>query len=268
MDALVWFDHIQETRSGMTMLKTLLLLASGMLAAGCSAERSQAGETASPSPSEAATPLPGTYATEAGWGQLRIERHSDEVNLRFKLETENSGYGCSMQGTIGRDKNAVLVDSVPGGSQCKLTMRKTTDGVEVATSSPEACSAFCGENGSFEGDYVAVEAACTNESIATLLKRIPDAADASTEAARSLQAVLKACGRTLGYSTTADIRLALASKQHQSGDNATCLVTLSPYAEDASRSDDELIDGMTPAVADETVGVMTSVRELMTLCGN
>lgn len=251
----------------MERLRLWFPLFAGMVVTGCSSERSHA-EAAAPQPTDSVNVSPGSYVTQAGWGQLRIHPSPGSGELRFQLETENSGYGCSMAGTIGSDPQSILVDRIAEGDQCSLTMQVVDDGIEVGTASPDACALHCGNNGSFKGTYLSVDDLCGADSVTAAIKTARSSDSPHTAApAESMDAVLRKCGQTLTYSTLADVRLAVAAARHRIGDNAHCLAALAPYAEDASRSDDDLTDGMSPSAADQTIAVMSSVREMLELCG-
>ncbi|HHA2820897.1 hypothetical protein [Stenotrophomonas maltophilia] len=252
----------------MDLLKWLPALVAAALLSGCPAGQSQA-EVSAPSPAPSPRLSPGTYSTERGWGQLLLQARPGSTSQQFHLETESSGAGCSLAGTLGDDLQSVAVDPAPGAAQCLLTMQPTAQGIEVGTRTADACAAYCGSNGGFKGHYLAVSDRCMTDNVAAALRQAAakTAPYSAAGTASTLEALQASCADTLPLSTIADIRLAIASAQHDAGNNAACQAALSPYAEDAARSDDELADGMSPAAADEYVGLIASVREALKMCG-
>lgn len=252
----------------MDLLKWLPALIAAALLSGCPAGQSQA-EVSAPSPAPSPRLSPGTYSTERGWGQLLLQARPGSTSLQFHLETESSGAGCSLAGTLGDDLQSVAVDPAPGAAQCLLTMQPTAQGIEIGTRTGDACAAYCGSNGGFKGHYLVVNDRCMTDNVAAALRKAAEktAPYSAAGTASALEALQASCADTLPLSTIADIRLAIASAQHEAGNNAACQGALSPYAEDAARSDDELADGMSPAAADEYVALIASVREALKLCG-
>lgn len=251
----------------MERLQCVLLLIAGMVATGCATGAPKA-QAPVPADGRYAGVTPGSYATLGGWGELSIRNASDHGLLVFQLDTESSGYGCTMSGTIDRKDQTIRVDPSEAGGQCPLTMRASDGGIEVGSPSPGQCESYCGYNGSFIGIYLAVESQCTREAVARQIQRAQGGGSQRSMAmsADALEALLQTCGRTLSYASTAEIRLAAAAAHLQTGKRANCLAVLSPYAEDASRSDEDLTDGMTPAAANEVLSTLSAVRQAIDLC--
>lgn len=246
--------------------RTSALLAAAFLA-GCTSERSLAQEVDRPGPGHIARQAD-TYITQGGWGELRLLEGERDGHLRFHLETETSGYGCSMTGTVSRNLRSVEVEPLPGSDQCTLTMHRTERGIEVGTTSHDTCTAYCGSNGSFKGVYLAVKPICASDSIQATLRQSGQrtTAEEDHETISAHEAILKVCGETLPYSVAASLRTEIAAAYQRKGDNTSCLATLSAYTDDASRTDDELTDGMSSGAAEEVTSVMATVRPLIVRC--
>ncbi len=253
----------------MDLLKCLPALAAAALLCGCPAGHSQA-EASAPAPAASQRLSAGTYATERGWGQLQLQARPGSTALQFHLETESSGAGCSLAGTLDDDLQSVKVDPAPGAAQCLLTLHPTPQGIEVGTRTVDACAAYCGSNGGFRGHYLAVTDACSTDNVAAALRKAAETTGPSSAAgtASRLDALQASCAATLSLTTIGDIRLAIAAAQHEAGNNDACRAALSPYAEDAGRSDDEMTDGMSPVAAEEYVALIASVRGALRMCGH
>ncbi|WP_305805914.1 hypothetical protein [Stenotrophomonas sp. YIM B06876] len=245
---------------------TSALLAAAILAS-CTSERSLAQEVDRPAPGHTARPAD-TYITQGGWGELRLFEGGRDGHLRFQLETETSGYGCSMTGTASGNLRSVEVEPLPDSDQCTLTMHRTERGIEVGTTSPDSCTAYCGSNGGFKGVYLAVKPVCASDSIQATLRQSEQRTTAEDDhkTISAHEAILKVCGETLPYSVAAGLRMEIAAAYQRKGDNASCLTTLSAYTDDASRTDDELTDGMSAVAAEEVTSVMASMRALISRC--
>lgn len=265
----------------MEHLRIVMLLA-GCLLSGCSAAQppgqGHPGETgnnpASPRPQPGPVDPPpqtlqaGFYATQGGWGQLRIEPASGASAARFRLETENSGYGCSMAGTVQNAGGSALVDREGQAALCTLTLRPAQGHIVLDTTAHAACNAYCGENGSFQGTYQRIADNCAPQPVHSTRQRSKAllARGAHAEAAEELEPVFLHCLDTLAFVDAAGVRLDIAAARHGSGDDAGCLAALKPYVADAQRSDDDLTEGMSPAVADDFIAIISAARDSLALC--
>jgi len=182
--------------------------------------------------------------------------------MRFELHSESSGYECRMSGTATRNLQITHVDPAPGVDACPLIMRRTERGIELDTSTPDACAAYCGHNGSFKGLYLSVDPMCTEGNIQKTLER----AGTGKEQPGIIRMMTERCVETLPNSSVAALRLELAAAHDREGDPANCLAALSPYAADIAKSNDELTQGMTGAAAEEITGIMEVVRKMMDRC--
>ncbi len=243
----------------------------------------QAAQSASPSatasvdasratapPAAAATmPAPGHYATEHGWGQLTIEPDTQGTS-GFSLETLNADASCSFSGKLRGTQAAVYDGDQPG--TCTLEIAKTGAGaaIRAATGSEHACREYCGGNGSFEGDYLPLAAACEPTAVQRTRKAFQSLYDRKdyAKAEATLAPLYRSCLATSSFSDEGAIRNDYAITRHRLGDDAGCLQTLAPYRDDANRSDEAIADGMSPAIVDDYLGVIRAARTNLKLCGH
>ncbi|MCS3746819.1 hypothetical protein FHY18_002415 [Xanthomonas arboricola] len=217
----------------------------------------------------AARPAPGHYATEHGWGQLTIEPDTQGTS-GFSLETLNADASCSFSGKLRGTQAAVYDGDQPGS--CTLEIAKTGAGaaIRAATGSEHACREYCGGNGSFEGDYLPLAAACEPTAVQrtrTAFQSLYDRKDYA-KAEATLAPLYRSCLATSSFSDEGAIRNDYAITQHRLGDDAGCLQTLAPYRGDANRSDEAIADGMSPAIVDDYLGVIRAARTNIKLCGH
>lgn len=209
----------------------------------------------------AAQVLPGHYATQPGWGQLTVQS-----DARFTLETQNVDAGCSFSGTLHG-----LQAAVDDGT-CTLQIAPTANGVAVAATAgaESACREYCGGNGSFAGDYLKQDAACTSQAMQRTRRAFQSSYDrkdyAGAEAA--LAPFYHDCLAGLSFSDAGAIRNDYALTQHKLGDDAGCRQTLAPYRDDAKRSDEAISEGMTPALVEDYLRVIHAARTNLQLCGD
>ncbi len=202
------------------------------------------------------------YVTQGGWGELLLSGTRENDLLRFELRSSSSGYECRMSGTTSKSLQSTHVDPAPGTSHCQLTMHRIERGIDLGTTTPETCAAYCGQNGSFKGLYLSVDPMCTQGTIQETL----DQASNGNARPGIIKTIAERCMKTLPYSSVAALRLELAAAYDREGDQANCLSALSPYAADAARSDDEITEGMTGAAAEEITDIMEVVRSMMDRC--
>lgn len=237
----------------------------------------QSGSTADPAaaPADSAndmfsvpSPAPGHYATELGWGQLTIEPEKEGASS-FSLETVNAGYGCSFSGKLRGARGTVYDGDSPG--ICTLEIARTQNGASIrsATDSERECREYCGNNGSFEGDYLKLDATCEPAAMQRAREAFQVLYDRKdyAKAAATLAPVYRQCLTTAGFTDEGAIRNDYAITGHKLGDDAACLEALAPYRDAAGRSDDDITDGMTPAVIDDYLTVVHAARTNLKLCG-
>lgn len=211
---------------------------------------------------------PGHYATDQGWGQLTIEPEKEGAS-RFSLETVNAGYSCSFSGKLRGTQAAVYDGDTPG--MCFLEINGTQNGISIhsATGAEDQCREYCGVNGSFEGDYLRLDAACepaTVQRTRSAFQALYDRKDYA-KAEATLAPIYRRCLTTADFVDEGAIRNDYAITQHKLGDDAACLEALASYRGAADQSDDDIIDGMTSEVVDDYLSVIHAARTNIKLCG-
>lgn len=210
---------------------------------------------------------PGHYATDRGWGQLTIEPGKEGAS-GFSLETVNAGYGCSFSGKLHGARGAVYDGDSPG--MCTLEIARTQNGASIrsATGSEGECREYCGNNGSFEGDYLKLDATCEPAAVQQAREAFQALYDrkAYAKAAATLAPVYLTCLVTSSVADEGAIRNDYAITRHKLGDDAACREALAPYRDAAGRSDGDITDGMSPAVSDDDLTVVHAARTNLKLC--
>lgn len=259
----------------------LVLLAAGWLQAGCTQAQPEplpaapiaaaAGSSdqmvaASANASTNADQVsPGEYATEGGWGRLSIDATTGD-GIQFSLESENAGDGCSLSGSL-QGRRATVHE---GGkaTQCVLELTPGAHGLAVGTSSAEACDAWCGSNGSYQGEYLRLTAACAADAVEAARARFKQLYDrkAFAEADQALAPVYRECLPTLAMIDEGGVRNDYALNRHKLKDDAGCVAALGKYRADAARSDEDITESMAPGVAEDFLAVVRAARTNLALC--
>lgn len=109
------------------------------------------------------------------------------------LSTENAGSGCSFPGRLQANLATAFHGNAPG--QCALDLAATPAGIRVEPATVAACDAYCGSNGSYQGDYLRLAPACTPDAIAKARERFKALYDdqAYAEADQALAPVYRQC---------------------------------------------------------------------------
>ena len=182
------------------------------------------------------------------------------------LSTENAGSGCSFSGRLQANLATVFDGNAPG--QCALDLTAAPAGIHVDTTTFAACDAYCGSNGSYQGNYLRLAPACMPEAIAKARERFKALYDdqAYAEADQALAPVYRQCLSTLPMLDEGGIRNDYALNRHKLEEDADCLAALQKYRDDAARTDDEIADGMAPAVVEDYLAIIRAARTNMALC--
>lgn len=212
------------------------------------------------------SPQPGEYVTEKGWGRLQVSKQGER--LLFSLDSVTGEAGCSLNGEFKGGTGIVKEDSIP--SACVLSFVERGQDLEVSASTQAECKKFCGYNGGFEGTYGRAKRGCRQDEIEQArneYKRLYSDKDYKAAVVK-LSPVLSDCLATLEWEEEGGIRIDLAIAQYKSGLHEECLETLSQYAEDAKRDDEEITEGWTPAFADRYLSIIQAARTNIALCTN
>ena len=208
--------------------------------------------------------LAGEYITEKGWGHLRIS--DQQGGLIFSIASVTGEDMCALDGVIRNGQGVVANDTGP--STCIVDFVEDDSGIDVSARTPAQCKHFCGYNGEFEAKYLDVKAGCGRSAIQQTrdsFKLLYDSKNYKS-ALEALSPVLAECLPTLDWEEEGGIRNDLAIAQYKSGLHEQCLATLEPYAEDAGKDDDAVVDGWPPALADRYLSIVKAARTNMALC--
>jgi hypothetical protein len=207
---------------------------------------------------------PGEYVTEKGWGRLQLIEH--EGTLTFAIESVTGEDYCTLHGAIQADIGTADDDS--DSAACAVKFTDTTQGIEVAATTPTVCRRSCGYNGNFEGHYLKVVDGCSRSNLDRAREAFKHQYDSKdyTAALTTLSPALKDCLPTLEWEEEGQIRNDLAITQYKNGLYAECLATLDTYINDADKDDDAVTEGWTPALADRYLAIIHAARTNISLC--
>lgn len=210
-----------------------------------------------------ATPKPGEYIMEGGWGTL-VVRAGSEGGVDFKIDTLGANaHSCQLEGTVHSGIANVPTDGEDG--QCHIAFISASDGVQVAPLTLEECRYFCGMRAGFSGVYLKPNPRCEDaarENTRHLFKAQYDARD-YREAQRTLEPLLSVCAKTLFWIEEGEIRNDLAITQYHLHDYHACLVTLKQYAGAAGKKRGE---DLPPADADMYSSIYEPAQHNIALC--
>lgn len=213
----------------------------------------------------------GDYATADGWGELRLETASTPAQLTFNLQTVTSDHVCSFEGLADVDSGIALPSDARFAPGCTLQLRPTGNGVQIDPLDDDteaACRNYCGANGSYEGHYLAIAPACTWQALKTAKAT---ARTASSQAQRRqararLSPLLEQCPPTLPLEQAVDLHALVAQLHAADGNGRACRATMARYAEDASRSQDDLLADASPSWGRALSAAMAQVRQALAGC--
>lgn len=209
----------------------------------------------------------GTYVTEGGWGRLIIDAPKGKELPKFSLDTENVDSGCTISGQLDKSGRAVVYEGAEP-SQCSLALRMEANAVAISTSTKAQCQAYCGSNGSFEGIYKRVSSNCAADAIEKARHDFKFLYDKKkyVEAKGALAPIYRSCVPTMSLADEGALRNDYALTLYKLKDKPGCLSALSKYKQDAARTDDQISEGMAPAVVDEYLTVIHAARTNIGLC--
>ena len=234
------------------------------IASGCVPAHSRAGDVRQPTNVVGATSEE-VYYVEGGWGHLKFGAVNDGGRRPFNIETVSDGNECAIKGEVSKDLQSLTVFPISATSKCDIAMSQTSAGVEVVAGS-DGCSDYCGYNASFEGVYLAVDPICTSESIESITQQLPLDVVGGDNALVTAERALQVCKKTMTYYTSSKLRVEAAKAFERAGDRKECALMLSPYAEDVSKTEDELAEGKTPNALGDILEVMDLVRPVLMRC--
>lgn len=220
---------------------------------------------AQPAPAHA-DPAPGEYQTEGGAGRLTVTRQG-ATTLGFRLRADGpNGHSCALDGEI---LAGVASLALPGVREiCRVVFGRSGEGVEVSTTSADACRQFCGARASFEGVYRPAVAGCAEparRAARRQFKALYDAGDYA-KALAALEPVLQRCAGAMPWLEAGWIRNDLALAQLKQGAPRDCLHTLEPLRADAARSEADIRAAYPPSDADRYLAILRATRHNAARC--
>jgi hypothetical protein len=215
--------------------------------------------------SKEASPLPGEYITNGGWGVLTIYKPERQAT-KFSLNSFGAnGHTCSLEGIV--NSGQAELDIGEAGRVCKVQFRDTPQGVVVSAIDMDPCRNFCGTRAGFDGEYLAISPACTvrarresKERFAALYKR-----KSYQQALVVLSPILTNCAKALDWFEIGRIRNDIAITQYHLGKLADCLTTLAPLT-DRGRSESELQDELPPTDFTSYLPIARATWHNLSLC--
>lgn len=215
---------------------------------------------------QTATMQPGKYVTEGGWGHLTIEPAKGGAQ-RFAIEALGGNmHSCTLDGDIRNGKS--LLDVGEPGKPCVVSFKLVGSNVQVSNSTAEQCRQFCGMRAAFDGLYLTPAAGCDSPARRATRNKFKALYDkkAFDEARAVLQPVLANCASTMDRIALSSLRNDLAITQYHLGDFAACISTLAPLAEDASKTDAEVLNSYPPSDAESFLPSVRAARVNLKLC--
>lgn len=213
-----------------------------------------------------ATPAPGVYATEGGFGQLTVQAPVGGAS-RFAIETQGAnGHSCALDGTI-RGGRAQL-DTTPGDPACVIGFEPLASGYRVSGSGGGECRYFCGARAGFEFDYLPLPTACETQQVQRQRDRFLRDYKAKRygDAAPVLQTLLTQCERWLNWFEVGEVRNDLAITQYHLGQKAACRATLAPVAATATRNRQTLQASLPPTDFESYLPIAKATWHNLKLC--
>jgi len=214
----------------------------------------------------AASLVAGEYVPEGGWGTLTLTPGKNGA-LLFLIETVGAnGHMCGLDGEVREGR--VTLETMEGEEPCLITMEMTPEGVDVQSSTSEACRFFCGARAGFEALYLRQPASCTRKTVAATRGKFKKLYDAKRfgEARAALHPLLTECSRYLDRFTEAWIRNDLAITLHKLGALGECRAVLEPLEADARMTDEELRENYPPSDAEMWMPIVRAARTNLRLC--
>lgn len=218
-------------------------------------------------PSQATELVPGVYISDGGGGTLDIRVQTARARWPFRLTSVGgNGHICDLEGTIVNDR--AMVEVGKDAEPCQVAFKAEQGAISVETSTPEACSNFCGARAYFVGTYSRPPPRCAPKARAEAqgrfdkLYRAKDYKGALAE----LTPILSACGNFLGLLESSQLRNDVAITQYHLGRFSDCGTTLAPVLEIAGDDEEELRDHLPPTDFDNFIPLARAAWYNAKLC--
>lgn len=213
--------------------------------------------------------IPGQYILSGDSGTLKIRR-DDSGSLMFEIESIGGNcHTCSVSGTIRRGLGYADSWAADGSdSNCRITFKQRGTEIQVSSTTPEECRAYCGMRAGFEGSYKRAPALCTRSSQQNRrneflkLYRSRDFAGAI----KILEPLLFQCSEFVNWIEIDDIRNDLALAQLHSGNPKACLQTLAATTAAPYTNEEKLKEEFPPCDFDNYINVAQATWHNKSLC--
>lgn len=217
---------------------------------------------------QSASPAPGEYLTERGWGRLLLKPAAAGGAQAFAIEAQSANaHVCMVEGSL-REQQARIET---GGSEpaCVIDFTPTAGGLRVTPTTPAACRYFCGEGAQFSGLYLQPAPGCRSAEVKQARASFKQQFDKKdyARARATLAPVLAACAKLLTESDQGWVRNDLALTLYRLGDAAECRRVLAPLAELVALSDEQLRDTYAAAYVPTQERIARATRANLKLCG-
>lgn len=218
-----------------------------------------------------ATPAPGEYLVDGGWGTLVVTPEPKGMqrgqSALFKINALGAnGHSCEIDGSIHH--GIASVDTFVNGKVCRVGFTVTVAGIDVKPLTEEECRYFCGARASFNGLYAKAIPGCENEARNKTRKHFKQLYDARQyqDARAVLEPLLTQCGKSLHWIEDGAIRNDLAITQYHLRDYSGCQDTLKQFQGDDA---DKYLDGLKasePSSGDAYEAILGPARHNLMLC--
>jgi len=209
---------------------------------------------------------PGEYVTERGWGNLAVKPGKGGA-MAFEINAIGGNmHICNLDGEIRGGR--ALLEGIDDKNPCIVTFKPVPQGLDVATTTEDACRQYCGARAHFAGLYLRPAKGCAGKEVTATRAAFKRHYDAKrfAEARTLLEPVLAGCAKTLGWIDEAWVRNDLAITQYRLGDRAGCLKTLDPLVADAGKTDAQLQGDYPPSDYDTYRRAVGATRANLKLC--
>jgi len=192
---------------------------------------------------------PGEYISSGDSGTLKVQRGASG-QLLFEIESIGGNcHSCFVSGTI-RNGLGYAASEVADGrdSNCRITFKQKGTEIQVSSTTPEACRAYCGARAGIEDIYKRAPALCTRSSQEhrrnefLKLYRSRNYKDAF----KTLEPLLSQCKEFVNWIEIDKIRNDLAITELHNGNPVACLETLAATTAASYPNEESLQEGLPP----------------------
>lgn len=205
---------------------------------------------------------PGEYILDGGSGNLTIKKNNQKI--LFEITTVGGNFHtCGLSGEI--KKHQARLEAMD--KECVVTFTQKGKDIDVSQSGEE-CRYYCGARAAFEGLYLEPAAGCDGKSYKKARADFKKRYDKKEyeDALKGLNALFKACNRTIDWIETGWVKNDIAITQYHLGDSAGCRATLKSFQAEAAQSDDEIRNNYPPSDGDAWLPALKAARHNLKLC--